>query len=55
MVSKLIRLATRWLREILPLGGKSSIDGIWDALGMFSSTNELFLGLTQHQKSCSAS
>jgi hypothetical protein len=55
MVSKLTRLATRWLRELLPLDGKSSIDGILDALGMFASASELFLGLTQHQKSCTTS
>ena len=54
MVSKLSQLATRWLLEIFPLGGKpeSSIDSIWDALGMFVRVDELFLGLTQHQKSC---
>ena len=38
-----------------PLGGKPSIDDIWDALGIFSSANELFLSLTQYQKSCTKS
>jgi hypothetical protein len=54
MVSKPTRLATRWLLENFPLGGKfeSSIDSIWDALGMVVRVDELFLGLTQHQKSC---
>jgi hypothetical protein len=41
--------------RILPLDGKSFMDGIWDALGMFASANELSLGLTQHQKSCTTS
>jgi hypothetical protein len=54
-VTKPTRLATRWLREFLPLDGKSSIGGIWDALGMFASASELFLGLTQHQESCTTS
>ena len=35
----------------LPSDGKSSIDCVCDALGMFAIINELFLGLNRHQKS----